>query len=128
MLVEYKGSEEVARKVGMHIVAAKPQCVREEEVDAELVEKERHIYTEQAIASGKPAEIAAKMVEGRIRKFLAEVTLNGQAFVMNPDQTVAQFAKENGTEIVNFVRYKVGDGIEKKEVDYAAEVAAAAKV
>ena len=91
VLVEYKGAEDVARKVGMHIVAA-------------------------------------KMVEGRIKKFLAEVTLNGQAFVMNPDQTVAQFRKENGAEVVNFVRYKVGDGIEKKEVDYAAEVAAAAKV
>lgn len=128
VLVEFKGSEEIARKVGMHIVAAKPQCVAENEVDPVLVEKERHIYTEQAIASGKPAEIAAKMVEGRIKKFLAEVTLNGQAFVMNPDQTVAQFTKENGTEIVRFVRYKVGDGIEKKEVDYAAEVAAAAKV
>lgn len=128
VLVEYTGSEDVARKIGMHIVAAKPQCVREDQVDAELVEKERHIYTEQAIASGKPAEIATKMVEGRIKKFLAEVSLNGQSFVMNPDQTVAQFAKENGTEILSFVRYKVGDGIEKKVVDYAAEVAAAAKV
>ncbi|MDO4657218.1 translation elongation factor Ts [Kingella sp. (in: b-proteobacteria)] len=128
VLVEYKGAEDVARKVGMHIVAAKPQCVGEDQVDAALVEKERHIYTEQAIASGKPAEIAAKMVEGRIKKYLAEVTLNGQAFVMNPDQTVAQFLKENGSEVVSFVRYKVGDGIEKKEVDYAAEVAAAAKV
>ena len=128
VLVEFKGSEDVARKIGMHIVAAKPQCVTEAEVDAETIEKERHIYTEQAIASGKPADIAAKMVEGRIRKFLAEITLNGQAFVMNPDQTVAQFAKENGTEIISFVRYKVGDGIEKAVVDYAAEVAAAAKV
>lgn len=128
VLVEFKGSEDVARKVGMHIVAAKPQCVREDQVDAGLVEKERHIYTQQAIESGKPAEIAAKMVEGRIKKYLAEVSLNGQAFVMNPDQTVAQFAKENGTEIVSFVRYKVGDGIEKAVVDYAAEVAAAAKV
>lgn len=128
VLVEYKGAEEVARKVGMHIVAAKPQCVSESEVDAETVEKERRIYTQQAIESGKPAEIAEKMVEGRIKKFLAEVTLNGQAFVMNPDQTVAQFLKENGAEVVRFVRYKVGDGIEKKEVDYAAEVAAAAKV
>lgn len=127
-LVEYKGSEEVARKVGMHIVAAKPQTVSADEVPADVVEKERHIYTQQAIESGKPAEIAAKMVEGRIKKFLAEITLNGQAFVMNPDQTVAEFAKDNGTEIVSFVRYKVGDGIEKKEVDYAAEVAAAAKV
>lgn len=128
VLVEYTGSEDVARKVGMHIVAAKPQCVSADEVDAETVEKERRIYTQQAIESGKSADIAAKMVEGRIKKFLAEVTLNGQPFVMNPDQTVAQFLKENGTEVLSFVRYKVGDGIEKKEVDYAAEVAAAAKV
>ena len=128
VLVEFSGSEEVARKVGMHIVAAKPQCVSEDQVDPELVEKERHIYTEQAVASGKPADIAAKMVEGRIKKFLAEITLNGQAFVINPDQTVAQFLKENNTQVLSFVRYKVGEGIAKKEVDYAAEVAAAAKV
>ena len=127
-LVEFKGDADVARKIGMHIVAAKPQCVSEAQVDSAVVEKERHIYTEQAIASGKPAEIAAKMVEGRIKKFLAEVSLNGQAFVMSPDQTVGQYAKENGTEILSFVRYKVGDGIEKAVVDYAAEVAAAAKV
>lgn len=128
VLVEYTGDQDAARKVGMHIVAAKPQCVREDQVDAELVEKERHIYTQQAIESGKPADIAAKMVEGRIKKYLAEVTLNGQAFVMNPDQTVAQFLKESGAEVVSFVRYKVGEGIEKAVVDYAAEVAAAAKV
>ncbi|MCP1660478.1 translation elongation factor Ts [Neisseria perflava] len=127
-LVEFKGDEDVARKVGMHIVASKPQCVSEDQVNPALVEKERHIYTEQAIASGKPAEIAAKMVDGRIKKYLAEVTLNGQPFVMNPDQTVAQYLKENNCEVVSFVRYKVGDGIEKAVVDYAAEVAAAAKV
>lgn len=128
VLVEYIGSEEVARKVGMHIVAAKPEYVSENQVDPEQVAKERHIYTQQAIESGKPAEIAAKMVEGRIKKYLAEITLNGQSFVMNPDQTVGQFLKENNTQVVSFVRYKVGDGIEKKVVDYAAEVAAAAKV
>ena len=128
VLVEFKGAEDIARKVGMHIVAAKPQCVREDQVPSDLIEKERHIYTEQSIASGKPAEIAAKMVEGRIKKFLAEITLHGQDFVMNPEQTVAQFLKDQGAEVIHFVRYKVGDGIEKKEVDYAAEVAAAAKV
>lgn len=128
VLVEFKGADDVARKVGMHIVAAKPQCVSEAEVDADIIEKERRIYTQQAIESGKPAEIAEKMVDGRIKKFLAEITLNGQTFVMDQDKTVAQFLKDNGTEVVRFVRYKVGDGIEKKEVDYAAEVAAAAKV
>lgn len=128
VLVEFKGDEQVARQVGMHIVASKPQCVSADQVDPELVEKERHIYTEQANASGKPADIVAKMVEGRIKKYLAEVTLLGQNFVINPDQTVAEFLKQQGAEVVSFVRYKVGDGIEKKEVDYAAEVAAAAKV
>lgn len=127
-LLEYRGDADTARKVGMHIVAAKPQCVSENEVSAEVIEKERHIYTEQAIASGKSAEIAEKMVGGRLKKFLAEITLNGQPFVMNPDQTVAQFLKEHNTEVIRFVRYKVGEGIEKKAVDYAAEVAAAAKV
>lgn len=128
VLVEFKGDEQVARQVGMHIVASKPQCVSADQVDPELVEKERHIYTEQANASGKPADIVAKMVEGRIKKYLAEVTLLGQSFVMNPDLTVEAFLKQQGAEVVSFVRYKVGDGIEKKEVDYAAEVAAAAKV
>ena len=127
-VVECQGAEDGGRKVGMHIGAGKPQCVSADQVDQELIEKERHIYTEQANASGKPAEIVAKMVDGRINKYLAEITLNGQAFVMNPDQTVAQFLKENNAEVVHFVRYKVGDGIEKAVVDYAAEVAAAAKV
>ena len=93
-----------------------------------MIEKERHIYTEQAKESGKPADIVAKMVEGRVNKFLAEVTLLGQAFVINPDQTVEKFLQEQNAEVVRFAAFHVGEGIEKKVVDYAAEVAAAAKV
>ena len=93
-----------------------------------MIEKERHIYTEQAKESGKPADIVAKMVEGRVNKFLAEVTLLGQPFVMNPDLTVEKFLKEQKADVVAFTAFQVGEGIEKKEVDYAAEVAAAAKV
>lgn len=89
--------------------------------------KERHIYTEQAIASGKPAEIAAKMVEGRHQKILGRSLFEWSSICDESRQTVLQFAKDNGTEILSFVRYKVGDGIEKAVVDYAAEVAAAAK-
>ena len=129
VMVEYTGGDEAAiRQVAMHIAAARPQCVSSNQVDAELIEKERHIYTEQAAQSGKPAEIVAKMVEGRVNKFLAEITLLGQAFVINPDQTVAQFLKAQNSEVVDFTAFHVGEGIEKKVVDYAAEVAAAAKV
>ncbi len=129
VLVDYKGADETpVRQVAMHIAASRPQCLSADQVDAELVEKERHIYTEQANQSGKPAEIVAKMVEGRVKKYLAEVTLLGQAFVMNPDQTVEAFLKGNNAEIARFAAFHVGEGIEKKVVDYAAEVAAAAKV
>ena len=129
VLVEHTGGDAQAiRQVAMHIAASKPQCVSVEEVDPQIVAKERHIYEEQAAASGKPANIIEKMVEGRVHKFLAEVTLLGQQFVINPDQTVAQFLKEQNAVVNRFVAFHVGEGIEKKEVDYAAEVAAASKV
>lgn len=128
VMVEYTGDESVARDIAMHIAAARPQCLSKDEVDAGVIEKERHIYTEQAAQSGKPAEIVAKMVEGRVNKFLAEITLLGQQFVKNPDLTVEKFLKENNTQILAFTAFHVGEGIEKKVVDYAAEVAAAAKV
>ena len=128
-MVEHKGGDERAtRQVAMHIAAAKPQSVSKNESPAEVIEKERHICTEQAKESGKPADIVAKMVEGRVNKFLAEVTLLGQAFVINPDQTVEKFLQEQNAEVVRFAAFHVGEGIEKKVVDYAAEVAAAAKV
>ena len=128
VMVEFNGDAEVARQVAMHIAAARPQCVSADEVDPELVAKERHIYEEQAAQEGKPAEIVAKMVEGRVRKYLAEVTLLGQQFVMNPDLTIEKFLKEKNTSVSAFTAYHVGEGIEKAVVDYAAEVAAAAKI
>lgn len=129
VMVEHKGGDAQAiRQVAMHIAASKPKCVSAAEVDPELVAKERHIYQEQAAASGKPANIVEKMVEGRVQKFLAEVTLLGQQFVINPDLTVEKFLKEQNAVVNRFVAFHVGEGIEKKEVDYAAEVAAASKV
>lgn len=129
VLVEYTGGDAQAlRQVAMHIAASKPQCVSADEVDPQLIAKERHIYEEQAATSGKPANIIEKMVEGRVHKFLADITLLGQQFVINPDQTVEKFLKENNASVSRFVAFHVGEGIEKKEVDYAAEVAAASKV
>ncbi|WP_434777150.1 translation elongation factor Ts [Neisseria sp. Ec49-e6-T10] len=129
VLVDYVGGDEqLGRDIAMHIAAVRPTCVSKDQVDAETIEKERRIYTEQASQSGKPADIIAKMVEGRVNKFLAEVTLLGQAFVKNPDVTIEQLLKEKGATVRAFSVFQVGEGIEKKVVDYAAEVAAAAKV
>ncbi|MDD3609863.1 MAG: translation elongation factor Ts [Halothiobacillaceae bacterium] len=128
VLVETTGGEiGLAKDIAMHIAASRPVCVNETEVPAELIEKEREIFTAQAAESGKPAEIIAKMVEGRIKKFLAEVTLVGQPFVKDPDTTVAALLKKAGTDVVRFVRYEVGEGIEKKQDDFAAEVMAQVK-
>lgn len=128
VMVEFTGDEAVARDIAMHIAAARPQCVSADQVDADLVAKERRIYEEQAAQEGKPAEIVAKMVEGRVRKYLAEVTLLGQQFVKNPDLSIEQLLKQHNSTVVNFTAYHVGEGIEKAVVDYAAEVAAAAKI
>ena len=122
------GDEQMGKDIAMHIAASKPVCVSKDEVSAELIETERKIYTAQAAESGKPADIVAKMVEGRINKYLAEVTLLGQPFVKNPDQTVEKLLAEKGAKVNSFTMYVVGEGIEKKVVDFAAEVAAAAKV
>ena len=128
VMVAYEGDQEVARSVAMHIASARPQNISSDQVDPKVIEKERHIYEEQAAQSGKPAAIVAKMVDGKVKKFLAEITLLGQAFVKNPDQTVQAYLQENKTQIFDFIDLHVGEGIEKKTVDYAAEVAAAAKV
>ncbi|MDE9449000.1 elongation factor Ts [Aliiroseovarius sp. Z3] len=126
VLVAMKGgSEDFGRQVAMHIAAANPQALNEAELDAAVVEKERSILTEQARESGKPENIIENMIKGRMKKFLAEVTLLGQDFVINPDLTVEAAAKEAGAEIVGYVRMEVGEGIEKEEADFAAEVAAA---
>jgi len=121
------GDEALGKDVAMHIAASRPICVSEKDVPAETLEKEKEILIAQAAGSGKPMEIIEKMVEGRMRKYLAEVTLVGQDFVKNPDQTVAQLLKEAGAEVTSFVRYEVGEGIEKKQEDFAAEVMAQVK-
>ncbi|VAW87725.1 Translation elongation factor Ts [hydrothermal vent metagenome] len=121
------GSIELARDIAMHIAASKPVCIDESGVDASVIEKEKAIFTAQAQESGKPAEIIEKMIGGRINKFLKEITLVGQPFVKNPDQTVAQLLKEAGATVSSFTRFEVGEGIEKEEMDFAAEVMAQAK-
>ena len=120
------GSEDLAKDIAMHVAASKPVCVSADEVPAELLEKEREIFAAQAAESGKPAEIMEKMVEGRIRKYLNEVTLLGQSFVKDPDQTVEKLLKSASAEVASFVRYEVGEGIEKKEDDFVSEVMAQA--
>jgi len=117
------GSSELARDVAMHIAASRPQCVSEEQVPAEVIEKEREIFTAQSAESGKPADIIAKMVDGRIKKFLKEVTLLGQPFVKNPDVTVEKLLKDAGAKVTAFARFEVGEGIEKKAANFAEEVA-----
>lgn len=128
VLVALKGgTAELARDVAMHVAALNPPYATTADVPADVVEKEREIYTAQAAESGKPADIVAKMVEGRVRKFLSENSLVEQAFVKDPDQTVGKLIKAAGAELIGFVRYGVGDGIEKEETDFAAEVAAQLK-
>ncbi|PWG15719.1 translation elongation factor Ts [Salibaculum griseiflavum] len=121
------GDEGFGKQVAMHIAAANPAALNEASLDAELVEKERQIQIDIARESGKPEQVIEKMIEGRMKKFMAENTLLGQAFVVNPDLTVEAAAKEAGAEITGFVRLEVGEGIEKKEEDFAAEVAKAAQ-
>ncbi len=131
VLVEYEGNADIARDVAMHLAASvastRAVCVSRDQVPAELIENERKIFAAQAAESGKPVDIIAKMVEGRINKYLAEVTLLGQPFVKDPEQTVEKVLKAANTTVKSFQMYLVGEGIEKKAVDYAAEVAAAAK-
>lgn len=125
VLVDLVGGDvELAKDIAMHVAASRPVCVSEADVPAELVEKEREIFTEQASQSGKPAEIVARMVDGRVKKYLAEVALTGQPFVKDPDQTVAALLKKAGAEVKSFVRFEVGEGIEKQQTDFAAEVMA----
>jgi elongation factor Ts len=124
VVVEYIGDEVAAKDVAMHVAAMKPVSVSVADVPAELVDKERKIAAEKAAESGKPAEIVAKMVEGSVQKFLKEVSLFNQNFVKNDKQTVEQMLKEKGTQVAGFTLYVVGEGIEKKADDFAAEVAA----
>lgn len=116
------GDEDLARDIAMHVAATNPVCIDESGVPAETLETERRIFSEQAAESGKPPEIVEKMVSGRIAKFLKEITLVGQPFVKDPDQTVGKLLKAAGASVQSFVRYEVGEGIEKKEENFADEV------
>jgi len=124
VVVEYTGDDVAAKDVAMHVAAMKPVAVSSADVPAELVEKERKIAAEKAAESGKPAEIVAKMVDGSVQKFLKEVSLFNQTFVKNDKQTVEQMLKAANTQVAGFTMYIVGEGIEKKVDDFAAEVAA----
>ncbi|MCH9745868.1 MAG: translation elongation factor Ts [Proteobacteria bacterium] len=121
------GDEALAKDIAMHVAATRPECVSEEQLDPELLEREKAIFVEQARESGKPDNIIEKMIGGRMKKFVNEVTLYGQAFVKDPDTTVGALAKANNAEVISFVRYEVGEGIEKKEENFADEVAAQMK-
>ena len=114
---------DAGRKVAMHVAATSPASATTDDLDPALVEKERQILTEQARESGKPDNVIEKMIEGRLKKFYKEVVLVEQPFVMNPDQTVGEFIEEQGAKLVGFVRFTLGEGIEKAEDDFAAEVA-----
>ncbi len=118
------GDDALAKQVAMHVAASNPNYVSDAQVPAELLEKEREILSDQARQEGKPDEIVAKMVEGRLRKWLAEITLVGQPFIMDTDQTVGKLLKSAGAEVTDFIRFEVGEGIEKKEDDFVAEVMA----
>lgn len=119
--------DESAKHIAMHIAASKPEYVSPSDVPADVVEHERQIQIDIAMQSGKPREIAEKMVEGRMRKFTGEVSLTGQAFVMDPSKTVGDLLNEKKASVSAFLRFEVGEGIEKVEVDFAAEVAAMSK-
>ena len=124
VVVEFEGDETAAKDVAMHVAAMKPVALSSADVPAELIERERSVANAKAVESGKPADIAAKMVEGSVQKYLKEVALLSQPFVKNDKQTVEQMLKEKNTTVKGFTLYVVGEGIEKKVDDFAAEVAA----
>ncbi len=121
------GNDDLGKDVAMHVAATNPMCVSEEQVPQEAMDKEKEIFVAQAKESGKPDEIIEKMVTGRMKKYLAEITLVGQQFVKDPDQTVGKLLGGAGASVASFVRFEVGEGIEKKQEDFAAEVMAQVK-
>ncbi|WP_417879304.1 translation elongation factor Ts [Vibrio sp.] len=128
VVVAGDASDEVIKQVAMHVAASKPEYVNPEDVPADVVAKEKAVQVEIAMNEGKPQEIAEKMVIGRMKKFTGEVSLTGQAFIMEPKKTVGEFLKEQGASVTNFVRLEVGEGIEKAaEMSFADEVAAVQK-
>ncbi|WP_260292887.1 translation elongation factor Ts [Sedimenticola hydrogenitrophicus] len=125
VVVDIEGADdELAKDIAMHVAASNPTCVSEEQVSAELVEKEREIFKVQALESGKPENIVDKIVDGRVRKYLSEITLLGQAFVKDPDTTVEKLLAGAGAKVNSFKRFEVGEGIEKKQENFADEVMA----
>lgn len=128
VLVDVEGGDEsLARDIAMHVAASNPRFVSADNVPGDILEKEKEILIAQAADSGKPVEIIEKMVEGRLRKHLAEITLLGQPFVKDPDQTVEKLLKSATASVHRFVRFEVGEGIEKKEENFVEEVKAQAK-
>ena len=128
VLVELEGSDEIlAKDIAMHIAASNPVCIAEEDVPQDILAKEKEILVAQAEESGKPPEIIEKMIGGRINKFLKEITLLGQPFVKDPDQTVAKLLESAGATVKSYIRYEVGEGIEKRNDNFAEEVMAQAK-
>lgn len=128
VLVELEGGDEaLAKDIAMHIAASNPTCIAEEDVPQDVLAKEKEILVAQAEESGKPPEIIEKMIVGRINKFLKEITLLGQPFVKDPDQTVAKLLESGGATVKSFIRYEVGEGIEKRSDNFAEEVMAQAK-
>jgi elongation factor Ts len=125
------GDEQTGKDIAMHVAASvasvRPVCVARDQVPKDLIERERAIYAAQAAESGKPADIVAKMVDGRINKFLSEVTLLGQPFVKNPELSIEKYLKTKSASVTGFELYVVGEGIDKKKDDFAAEVAAMAR-
>ncbi|HAT8180144.1 TPA: elongation factor Ts [Legionella pneumophila] len=124
MVALKNGSEALAKDIAMHVAASKPMVVSRDQVPAEAIENEREIFTAQAKESGKPQEIIDKMIDGRINKFIDEVSLLGQPYVKDPNIKVGQLLKEKNAEVISFVRYEVGEGIEKKEDNFVEEVMA----
>lgn len=128
VVVELEGGDEaLAKDLAMHIAASKPVCVSEEQVPQDVLDKEKEIFSAQAAESGKPADIIEKMVSGRIKKYLKEITLLGQPFVKDPDQTVDKLLNAANASVTSFIRYEVGEGIEKKVDNFAEEVMSQAK-
>ena len=121
-----KNDAELGKDIAMHIAAVNPHCVSADQVPEEVIQKEKEIFTAQALESGKKPEIIEKMISGRIKKFLSEITLEGQAFIKDDKMTIAQLTKSKDNAVVRFTRFEVGEGIEKEEVDFAEEVRAQA--
>ncbi len=128
VIVEIKGgSEELAKDIAMHIAASRPLFINEDQISQEILDKEKEIYTAQAQESGKPADIVEKMVEGRLKKFIKEITLLGQPFVKDPEKSIEKILKSSNAKVLSFIRYEVGEGIEKRTDNFAEEVMSQAK-